>query len=491
MDQHDKYPLVFPFKSLRMKYIYDTNTNCIVCISNELYEALSSKLSVEQILSNNETRDEFEKLRENGFLSNNRVQKIEHPKSQHMSHVINYQLNLITLQVTQRCNLRCAYCAYSGIYENRDHGNFDMTFETAKKAIDFMIDRSVDSNRLSVSFYGGEPLLKFDLIRQCVEYVEKEIHGRPVDFIMTTNGTLLTDDVLQFLDEHRFLLTISLDGDQESHDKNRRFAHNDKGSFEVIMRNVEKIKDHYPTLSGRFNFNVVMDTSNTFGQINDFYTGFNAIQDMTNLRATYISPMNAKESIVYHTNFIAAREYEIFKMFLSRMGRYDISKVSLLVRDIYSQLYSKMYLDRDSGKSLPAVAHPGGPCTGVQRLFVDVHGNFFPCERINEKSKLVNLGNLDDGLNLTRLIDNLNIGRISEEECKNCWNFRFCGACVNFADGEDKLSKKKKLGYCKSLMGTTHDSFLDYCLLFEMGCDVTADRGVNEGVFRLTLITGK
>jgi organic radical activating enzyme len=98
------------------------------------------------------------------------------------------------LQVTQQCNLRCQYCAYSGAYYNRTHNSARMSFETAKRAIDFLLARSHESDHVHVGFYGGEPLLEFDLIKRCVDYVKKSVEGRSITFGITTNATLLNDE---------------------------------------------------------------------------------------------------------------------------------------------------------------------------------------------------------------------------------------------------------------------------------------------------------
>lgn len=100
-------------------------------------------------------------LLDNGFLSSQRPQIMNHPKTKHLEHMLQHQLKTLTLQVTQNCNLRCSYCVYSGGYDNRGHTSLMMDFETARKCIDFVIDRSVDSDRLDFGFYGESRLLIF------------------------------------------------------------------------------------------------------------------------------------------------------------------------------------------------------------------------------------------------------------------------------------------------------------------------------------------
>lgn len=173
----------------------------------------------------------------------NVVEKIEHPGTEIIEHYIKTRIQQLTLQVTQQCNLRCDYCAYSGIYDrNRIHSKLRMSFETAKKAIDFFLERSVERLDIFVSFYGGEPLLEFELIKQCVEYINNQAEGKRINYIMITNGTLLSDKVVDYLVENNFALSVSLDGSKE-HDVNRKFV-NGEGSFDTIINNIKRIQFH-------------------------------------------------------------------------------------------------------------------------------------------------------------------------------------------------------------------------------------------------------
>ncbi len=145
---------------------------------------------------------------------------------------------MITLQVTQNCNLHCSYCAYSGNYENRSHKALNMDIETAKKGIDYLIEHSPDNEIVDIGFYGGEPLLTFNLIKECVAYAEKKAEGKNMMFNLTTNGTLIKPEMIDFFEKHNVSITISIDGPREIHDLNRKFAHSGTGSFDIMMKNL-------------------------------------------------------------------------------------------------------------------------------------------------------------------------------------------------------------------------------------------------------------
>lgn len=108
-------------------------------------------------------------------------------------------MNSITLELTERCNLRCKYCVYSET--NNDYRTFgikDMTFETAQKAIDFLMEHSSEDKRVFIGLYGGEPLLRFPLVKQVIAYVQKRYSQRDVYYSMTSNMTLMTEEIANF-----------------------------------------------------------------------------------------------------------------------------------------------------------------------------------------------------------------------------------------------------------------------------------------------------
>ena len=178
----DKNPIIFrTYQTYGGYYVYDRHTNSVVTLDREEFEELQA---VEKGEMTPEQSAVIARYQKEGLFVPNVVKGLIHRSQRRLGQLI--------LQVTQQCNLRCSYCTYSGIYEgNRTHSSNWMSFETAKKAIDFFFDHNIDSAKVPVGFYGGEPLLAFDLIVQCIEYIEDKIEGREIQFGLTTNGTLL------------------------------------------------------------------------------------------------------------------------------------------------------------------------------------------------------------------------------------------------------------------------------------------------------------
>lgn len=159
------------------------------------------------------------------------------------------------------------------------------------------------------------------------------------------------------------------------------------------------------------------------------------------------------------------------KMLLAVLGYIDKSHISkLLSQEI---LYVKRsYKDLGVTKGLPKKAHPGGPCVpGAMRPMIDVDGFVYPCERVSEISEHFRIGHIDYGFDLDKANALLNIGKISESECMNCWNFIRCGLCAVAADATEGLSKEKKMKHCADAKKHTLDTFETICFLKEHSYD--------------------
>ena len=140
-----------------------------------------------------------------------------------------------TLSLTHRCNLACKYC-YGGEKFSRD-----MSPSTVKKAIDFAFETAGKNSEVEFNFFGGEPLLRFDLIEKAISYIRNH-EGKlenPVSFSITTNGTLINDYIISVVDRENINLCISLDGTENVHNLNRCYK-NGRGSFDNVLSNLRK-----------------------------------------------------------------------------------------------------------------------------------------------------------------------------------------------------------------------------------------------------------
>ncbi len=471
----DNKPFIHLFRTVNGYYFFDVNTSSILKIPQSTYDYLS-KVVLKSVSNNNQEVDNdtvnlINSLVNRGFLSSQRISEITHPADQLLPYYLNNKLKMMTLQVTQACNLRCSYCVYSGNYVNREHGNNNMKAEIAKKAVDFFINRSIDSPVLNIGFYGGEPLLRFDLIKEVINYVVENYSDKKINFNITTNGTMLNKKVVDFFFKHRVVTTISLDGPKQIHDKNRRFAANNCSSFDKVMISLEMIKKEYPDYIPNIRFNVVIDPENDFSCTNEFFTNYDGIKEFS-LTSSEVSDVYAKKDIKFSNNYVEKRNYEVFKFFLWKINKLDRKYVSNLVIQYEGLLKTYVYDMLKPKHKISSKGHHGGPCIpGVQRLFVNYKGDFYPCERVSEISDLMRIGSIDEGFDVENIRRILNIGKITKENCKNCWAFKFCQLCAAVADDLTDFSAKKKLSNCAFMKYNVEEMFMDYCFLREQQCD--------------------
>lgn len=461
-------PFIHQFSTHSSNYVYDVNTNEILKINKECGEILKCIQKGEIGVQAIEHNEVLNKIKAHGYLSNHRLSEIIHPEDELLEFRLNNKLNMVILQVTQQCNLRCSYCPYSGGYYNREHANKKMNFDIAKRAIDFYMNRSTDSDAISVSFYGGEPLLEFELIKKCIDYVESKAEGKKAFFNMTTNATLLTPEIVRYMQQHNIDLMISLDGPEQVHDKNRDF-YGGKGTFETVVERLEMVKEQFPEFFSTITFNCVMDLDNDFGCVSEFFTSFDVIKD-SHINFSSLNDDHAKDKRnVNKEDYVSKYNYELFKLFLSKIGRFDEKNVSKMVLGYYSNLQTKIFQERRT-EGQREKGHPGGPCVpGAQRLFVDIYGNLYPCERVNESSKAMRIGHIDQGFYMDKARKILNIGKLTEESCKNCWAYRFCSLCASAADDLTELSAERKSERCRGVKAGIDRMMKDYCILKENG----------------------
>jgi len=156
-------------------------------------------------------------------------------------------IRTLALNLTNNCNLKCKYCfANQGKYDKPFE---NMSFNTAKKSIDMLISTvlSHDGKDMSIAFFGGEPLLRFDLIKDIVSYVQKKSNNIFVKYFITTNGTLMNEEICDFMKKNSFMVTVSIDGNKSENDRYRVF-NDGKGSYEKVRESILYYKKISPKL---------------------------------------------------------------------------------------------------------------------------------------------------------------------------------------------------------------------------------------------------
>lgn len=433
-------PIVKLFVYKGNYYCYDTFTNRLLKLNKDQYIEAKTVVEIgigEYLLLDKKSKayNDIKMLINKGMFKSQFVKEIVHPEIEYVGYYLDRCINDLILQVTQNCNFKCRYCLYASDSKiERHHAKEDMKWETAKKSIDFLYEHSSDSNNISISFYGGEPLLNFQLINDIVCYVENKFFSKNVSFVMTINGSLLNRKVIEFIVKHDFKISISLDGDEKIQNKHRRFFDSGDGTYRNVINNIKELRQYNKEY---FDHNVsflpvVIDDEN-YEEVLRFYENMGISEDK-------ISPLKANlNGIDYIFN-----SKEINNSDLHKMGK-DSGNINKTSEQNLKRIY-------DDKSEIPSSWHHNGQCIpGVQRLFIDIRGNFFPCEKIIEDETL-SIGNLETGFDLKRINEFLNIGKLSEDECKNCWAMRFCEICMALCNDMDKktLTRQKKMEACRA-----------------------------------------
>ncbi|MEE1357961.1 MAG: thioether cross-link-forming SCIFF peptide maturase [Clostridia bacterium] len=319
----------------------------------------------------------------------------------------------LCLHVAHTCNLNCAYCfASQGKYQGE---RAIMSLEVGKRALDFLIENSHGRRNLEVDFFGGEPLMNFDMIKELVAYArvrEKEC-GKNFRFTLTTNGVLVDDDVIEFSNKEMSNVVLSLDGRKEVHDR-YRVDYAGVGSWEKIVPKFQR----FVSMRGGKNYYM----RGTFTHANpDFLED---IKEMLSLGFTELS----MEPVVCAPSDPSALTEED----------------KAIVFEQYEKLAALMLERRREGKPFTFYHYmidlKGGPCiykrvsgcgSGTEYMAVTPWGDLYPCHQFvgDEKFKL---GNIWDGVTNTAVVGEFASCNVySRPECADCWAKLYCsGGCA-------------------------------------------------------------
>ncbi len=473
-----KNPFIYKLKSYNgIHYIYDVNTNQFIKVDTVIYDIIDNWniLSMEDIISKwrdkysdkkiKEAINTIKKFIEKGYFSHHRPTRMWSPEFKNrFKDTFNSNISILILNITERCNIRCKYCSYSGTYYyERTHSERSMSYETIKKSLNYYLSIPVRVDRKCISFYGGEPLLDFKKIKNIVETVSQKFKNQ-CSFSMTTNGTLLTREISDFLIKHNFHLLVSLDGPQHVHD---RYRVTQKGlpTFEKIAGNLKNIRKLAKEYYKKISFSVLLTPTSSPLELDEFFENFDLVNGH-GLRISQVNYFDTEFLKIYgnYTQKYYQEIEELRKRYIKTMiaGKTPASFQKALFERLLVGIYK-----RQIGK-LGDVAPANGICMpGVRRLFVSVKGMFYPCERIGESNAFC-IGNVEKGIDfekLKKLITTYIKG--SEEECLNCWAVRLCGLCYVSVKKGHFINFKRKKEYCEIRRKILETAFKTYATIME------------------------
>ena len=303
------------------------------------------------------------------------------------------------------------------------------------------------------------------------DYAEGVFSGKKLLFNMTTNATLLNIETAKYLYEKKFNVTISLDGPKATHDSNRIFANSNKGTFDAVMQNLELIRKELPGFIKNIGFNAVIDLKQNVACSSEFFLNYETVKGI-NVASNYINPISKKDEEPINPELIAISYYEIFKTYLYACNKEIFSnyKPTLYSSEVAS--LKQIVKDRFVGlQTYQGKISPGGQCLpGIQRFFVTVDGKFFPCERVDEESSELCIGDLKNGFDLENAKKILNVAKITEKECRECWCYKMCSQCVAKAGENGKIEAANRLKWCKQSRENAEEYIKNYIVLKNFGC---------------------
>ena len=412
--------MIHQYKNNGYNIVLDVCSGSVHVVDDLVYDviALYEEMDPDEIVKRlpqypeNEIReayDEITELKDQGQLFTEDVYKdaiIDFKKRKTV-------VKALCLHIAHDCNLACKYCfAEEGEYHG---GRALMSYEVGKKALNFLIANSGNRVNLEVDFFGGEPLMNFQVVKDLVAYgrsKEKEFNKK-FRFTLTTNGMLLTDEVMEFANKEMANVVLSIDGRKEVHDFMRP-TRNGKGSYDLIIDKFKKMAE----MRHQTNYYV----RGTFTHYNlDFSKDVLHLADM-GFKQISAEPVVAPDDMDY-----AIREEDLPQLF----EEYDNLAKEMVKREKEGNGFNFFHFMIDL---------TGGPClykrlsgcgSGTEYLAVTPWGDLYPCHQFVGMEQF-KLGNVDTGIEKTDIVDEFKLCKVyAKDKCKDCFARFYCsGGCA-------------------------------------------------------------
>ncbi len=388
-------------------------------------------------------------------------------------------LNQLTLTLTEQCNLRCRYCYHHSSHDwIRPFRNRHMSRSTALKALAYFAERCAYAEMPTVSFYGGEPLLRFDVIKAVVEQASVQTAWPELTFIIDTNGTLLDDEIIEFVADHEIHLQVSLDGPPALHDRHR-VGRNGETTHATIEHGLERLLRRDPGAATRLSFVVTLAPPYDFLAAADYFADLPLFRDLgittrpsvtaniANLDGVEIDGQSGHDLALLREHRDRARERYVQACLAGQR-----STLSPLLTNFFENGLIRFH--HRSRKPLPERVSPTGCCQpGQRRLHVRTDGVFQPCERVGE---VMAIGDVDRGFDRA-VIERLYAEMFAavRQRCRDCWAVRQCGLCFTvlaptWSDDASRPSSVPETA-CEEVRNDLDGLFRFYLALLEQGPD--------------------
>ena len=408
--KNNGYNIVLDVNSGAIHVVDDTTYDIIALYEEKDLPEIQAELKdkyPEELIS--ECYEEVKELAEDGQLFT---------KDEYEDYIMDFKkrqtvVKALCLHIAHDCNLACRYCfAEEGEY----HGRRElMSYEVGKAALDFLIANSGNRRNLEVDFFGGEPLMNFQVVKDLVAYgrEQEKIHNKNFRFTLTTNGVLLNDEVMEFANKEMANVVLSIDGRKEVNDHMRPFR-NRKGSYDLIVPKFQKFAE-----SRHQDKYYVRGTFTHFNQ--DFS------QDVLHLADLGFKQISVEPVVAPPEEEYAIREEDLPKLF----AEYDALAAEMVERKKSGRDFNFFHfmIDLEGG---PCVAKRLSGCgSGTEYLAVTPWGDLYPCHQFvgNEEFKM---GTVFEGVKNTELRDEFKCCNVyAKKKCRECFARFYCsGGCA-------------------------------------------------------------
>ena len=416
--------MIHQYKNNGYNIVLDVNSGSIHVVDDVAYDVIGmyetkerAEITAEILKKYPEVKEEemeelyqdLEEMREDGALFTEDTYKdgvIDFKKRQTV-------VKALCLHIAHACNLSCRYC-FAG--EGEYHGDRSlMSYEVGKKALDFLVKNSGSRRNLEVDFFGGEPLMNFDVVKKLVAYGRslEEPYDKHFRFTLTTNGVLLDDDIIAFANKEMDNIVLSIDGRKEVHDRMRPFRKG-AGSYDLIVPKFQKFAES-------------RDQMNYYVRGTFTHNNLDFSKDVLHLADLGFKQISVEPVVAQPTDDYAIREEDL-----------------PILKEEYDKLAVEMIKRKKEGKAFNffhfMIDLQGGPCvakrlsgcgSGTEYLAVTPWGDLYPCHQFVGNEKFL-MGNVDTGVVRDDIRDEFKCCNVyAKDKCKKCFAKFYCsGGCA-------------------------------------------------------------
>lgn len=357
------------------------------------------------------------------------------------------KLRGLVFGITERCNFRCRYCTLSGRYPGLPvYSEKSMPWSVVRRSLDFFLPRAGPDSWLL--FYGGEPMLEWELIEKAVGHVRNRGGCRSdLGFTVTTNGSLLDERKIDFLIRNQGSLIVSLDGPAYIHDRMRRYR-NGKGTFAKVIKSLALMRARDEAWYRKnVRVNCVLTRRDNLSEILSFFGDHELLADIAIIAVRVRAGMDGDHEEALGLRRIVSRgPADIPDAYFKHLAG-DGERFSY---PLFSSLYSSVFLEllgRRTGVA-PTRATARGMCyPGTSRMYVDAAGGFYVCQLLDVQGGKI--GHVDHGFDYDRVHALVrSFVEFCQSFCQECWVQRLCGFCLAQAESGGRLNPENLKATC-------------------------------------------